>query len=481
MSTARKNTWYWINSAISLLLMFGFGFLPAPDPITPMGMKVLGSFLGLLYGWMFVELGWPSLFGVLSLSLSGVMTMDQILVAGIGNSTFALVLFMLIFAALVDSVGGCKYIATYCITRKWMSGRPWVFISIFLFAAYVMGAAINSVPVILVFWAILYSICKQCGYKPFDQFSSFMVIGVFYASVLGLAVFPFKTMPLVVLGTFQKLGGPAIDYLSFFLFTLPLTILCLIVYLLMGKFVFRIDTKALAQIRLDEIDKSDLKLDRTKKLVLGALLLLIVLMLIPSVLPKDFVLTQVLSKWTTTGIPMLFIGFFALLKFGGEPVLPLQKVAAQGVKWDVMFLVMAVLPFSSAIQSEDCGITAFMMDKFAPFLSGKSSMFFIIAVMVVALILTNFLNNALAGSIILPVVYPFLGAMGIDPVIMCMLLIIVLNLAILTPAASPMAAVCFSNSAWVKMKDIYKFCIPSCIVAFLICVVLGIPLSNIIF
>lgn len=282
----KKNTWYWINSVISLLLMFGFGFLPAPDPISPMGMKVLGSFLGLLYGWMFVELGWPSLFGVLSLSLSGVMTMDQILVAGIGSSTFALVLFMLIFAALVDSVGGCKYIATWCITRKWMSGRPWIFISIFLFAAYVMGAAINSVPVILVFWAILYSICKQCGYKPFDQFSSFMVIGVFYASVLGLAIFPFKTMPLVVLGTFEKLGGPSINYLSFFLFTLPLTILCLVVYLLMGKFIFRIDTKALAQIKLEEIDKSDLKLDRTKKLVLGALVLLIVLMLIPSVLQK---------------------------------------------------------------------------------------------------------------------------------------------------------------------------------------------------
>ena len=44
---------------------------------------------------MFIELGWPSLFGVLALSMSGCMTMDQILVAGIGSSTFSLVLFML--------------------------------------------------------------------------------------------------------------------------------------------------------------------------------------------------------------------------------------------------------------------------------------------------------------------------------------------------------------------------------------------------
>lgn len=83
--SVNKNKLYWMHSFISLALMFGFGFLPPIEPITAMGMKVLGAFLGLLYGLMFIELGWPSLFGVLALSMSGCMTMDQILVAGIGS------------------------------------------------------------------------------------------------------------------------------------------------------------------------------------------------------------------------------------------------------------------------------------------------------------------------------------------------------------------------------------------------------------
>ena len=479
--SVNKNKLYWMHSFISFALMFGFGFLPPIEPITAMGMKVLGAFLGLLYGWMFIELGWPSLFGVLALSMSGCMTMDQILVAGIGSSTFSLVLFMLIFAALVDSVGGCQYIATYCITRKWTAGRPWLFITLFLFAAYAMGAAINSVPVILVFWAILYSVCKQCGYKPFDSFSTFMAVGVFYSSVMGLALFPFKTMPLIVLGTFEKLGGPAIDYLSFVLFTLPLTILGLIVYILMGKFVFRIDVTALKKLKLEEIDQNVLQLNTQKKMVLWALVLLIVLMLVPSLLPKELAITQILAKWGAVGIPMLFIGFFALVKINGQPILPLQKVAASGVKWDVLLLVMAVFPFSSALQNADCGITAFVLEQLAPILSGQSVMLFLVAVMVISLFLTNLLNNALAGSILLPVVWPFLDTMGIDPVMMVMLVIIVLNLAMLTPAASPMAAVCFSNSDWVRIKDIYRICIPNCIITFILFVILGIPLANIIF
>ena len=39
---------YIINVIITLALMFGFGFLPPIGSITPIGMKVLGCFLGLV-------------------------------------------------------------------------------------------------------------------------------------------------------------------------------------------------------------------------------------------------------------------------------------------------------------------------------------------------------------------------------------------------------------------------------------------------
>ena len=56
-----KNAAYYINSVITVVLMLGIGFLPAPDPMTPMGMKVLGIFIGALYGWTTVNTVWPSI------------------------------------------------------------------------------------------------------------------------------------------------------------------------------------------------------------------------------------------------------------------------------------------------------------------------------------------------------------------------------------------------------------------------------------
>ena len=57
-----------INFAITLLLMFCFRYLPAPEPITPYGMALVGVFVGLIYGWCTLSETLPaSLVGLVAL------------------------------------------------------------------------------------------------------------------------------------------------------------------------------------------------------------------------------------------------------------------------------------------------------------------------------------------------------------------------------------------------------------------------------
>ena len=55
-----------IHIAITLLLMFGFGHLPTFSTVTPVGMKLLGVFLGVVYGYSTCEVIWPSLFAFIA-------------------------------------------------------------------------------------------------------------------------------------------------------------------------------------------------------------------------------------------------------------------------------------------------------------------------------------------------------------------------------------------------------------------------------
>lgn len=68
-----KSIKYYFHTIICLLIMFGFGQLPAVEPLTPLGMRLIGIFLGLLYGWVFVDIVWPSMAGLLALMLIGGM------------------------------------------------------------------------------------------------------------------------------------------------------------------------------------------------------------------------------------------------------------------------------------------------------------------------------------------------------------------------------------------------------------------------
>ncbi|MEF9958448.1 MAG: hypothetical protein RR448_12500 [Niameybacter sp.] len=66
-TSSKINVKYLVHCSIGLLLMFGMGYLVPIEPITPMGMKVLGIFLGvyiLTSTDTAIFLFWPILYGL---------------------------------------------------------------------------------------------------------------------------------------------------------------------------------------------------------------------------------------------------------------------------------------------------------------------------------------------------------------------------------------------------------------------------------
>ena len=52
----KPNLMYFVHTVICLVIMFGVG-QPSPiEPLTPLGMNLIGIFLGVLYGWIFIDI-----------------------------------------------------------------------------------------------------------------------------------------------------------------------------------------------------------------------------------------------------------------------------------------------------------------------------------------------------------------------------------------------------------------------------------------
>lgn len=138
-----KNTWWYINSILVILLTIGIGYLPPFGQITPLGMKVLGVFIGVLYGWCTVSMLWPSVWGIVALGCTGFCTVKESFGLAFGNDIVLLVVAVFMFAKYLEDSGLSQYMANWFISRKIGEGRPWVFTALILAAAYMLSSFVS--------------------------------------------------------------------------------------------------------------------------------------------------------------------------------------------------------------------------------------------------------------------------------------------------------------------------------------------------
>ena len=69
--------------------------------------------------------------------------------AAFGSDTWLFVLFVLVFAAMVNNSGASRVIANWMASRKFAQGKPWVISGMLLTIAYVIGALISVTPGIM--------------------------------------------------------------------------------------------------------------------------------------------------------------------------------------------------------------------------------------------------------------------------------------------------------------------------------------------
>ena len=149
MATAvkpRSNIKFYIEVGITLAFMFLFRFLPAPAPITPYGMSIVGIFIGLIYGWSICQgvLTWPALIGMAALAFTDYGTASQVMIAAFGNDTVALTIIGMFFIGPVMESGVTEYALTRLCASKLCVGRPWRLTIFLLLGCTLLGIIMNT-------------------------------------------------------------------------------------------------------------------------------------------------------------------------------------------------------------------------------------------------------------------------------------------------------------------------------------------------
>jgi len=473
-----KQTSYYINSFITVAIILVFWFLPPLGLITEMGMKVLGIYVALLYGWSTVGLIWPSFLGIFFLGFSGYDTIPNLINGGFGNPTNVYILLICLFAYYVTQSGLSDIMVKSIISRKFAKGKPWMITWLFFTATYAVGAFVSMTPACLLVWSVFTKYCKDIGFKKGDKYPITTIIGIALSGLMGFTVFPFRPPGSALVGMLIESGGnvPFVSYVvSAFIMGYGMVLL----YLAMCRFIFRPNVDLLK----NEYDfGAAQKMTPYQKQIMALTIILIVLFIIQSAFPATLP-GQFLGKFGTTGVVLALLMVMVFMKKkDGASFIDIIEGTRMGVVWPVFYMLVVGMTLATALAADSVGVKAQIIAWLDPLLGGSGGRVLLIALSaLIAIATTNFMNNMTSALIVYNVAILYVEVLGINPALMVCLIGVTSNVSIVLPSANPIAAVMHGMTDWVTSREIYKYSIPIVIGAFAICVLFTVVLGDLIF
>ena len=118
MSTAQKKiNLNIVHYIIVLFLMFGFRYISPFGGLNEISMQVIGVFAGIIYGWITLSIGWPSILGLVAFGLTDYTNMTDLLVSAFASQTVVMIMGLLLLAAFIQQADDsyCRFSA---LTQK---------------------------------------------------------------------------------------------------------------------------------------------------------------------------------------------------------------------------------------------------------------------------------------------------------------------------------------------------------------------------
>ncbi|MGE4274359.1 MAG: SLC13 family permease, partial [Desulfitobacterium sp.] len=456
------------------------------DPIgaiTPVGMHILAIFVGMVYLWSTVDSIWPSILGLFLIGLSGYANFKTIALTAFGSEVVVLFTLSMILFAAIEYTGCTQYMARFFLTRKVINGKPYTFLTVFFLASFFLSGFTSPLASLLIFWPIATEFLKEFNIEKGTKEYAFSIFGVYVAATFAQPMFPFKGAALAIVGTFQKISGFQVNYASYVAYNIIMSMIMLAIFMLIAKFFLRLDLSSFKKVNVEQFKRNPLPpMNMQQKILMGAVVAYVVLLMAPSVMPATWLITAVLNNMGTLGVTFIVIVAVMLIKVDGKPALPYRAVAAKSFSWDIYFLVAAAMYGADAVSHQSTGIKVWLIDILQPLLGGKPELIFVGLMIVFILITTNFANNAGMAIILLPILLAFAPQYpDMNVVAVAITITMAAFFAILTPAASPYAGMMHARKDLIEMKYILQFGFPIVIAGWVVYTFVGYQLAKMFF
>lgn len=389
VQAAKKNNIY-LHAIIVGIFMFLFRFIPAPAPITAYGMQVLGIFIGLLYGWCFAgNLVWPSLLAIAAMALTDYGGGMAVVGSLFSNASVGLIMFGSFMMGPLNESGAGEWLMAKMLSSKLVAGKPWRITAMLVVGLYGLTLIVsNQILVLLLVMTILPGTLQQAGYTPQDKYSNMLMMGIVIGQLMSIMAFPFHGMALMPIGTMYAATGLTMDIGKWMMVVIPYSFIALCGYVLLMK-LMRCDASKMMDISTGAMrEKAAEKLSSYAKACLIATSMLLIGCIVISLCGS----IHVISNFSIYGWLVLLPALMLIIHIEDKPLLTVDMIK-QYFPWDLFLCLASAMFVAGQLTAEGTGIGILLGGVLGSFYSAVGEYMFLVICGLLAIILTNFLNN----------------------------------------------------------------------------------------
>lgn len=436
-----------IGFVIGSLFLFCFPMImPSIGSLSVDAITMIGIFIGAIILWLTVDVGWPSLLILFSLTqLSGV-TIGTVMSNSLGNNTIAFLIFSCALTYALSVTGLLRRIALWFVNTKIAQKSPWHFAAMYFISILLIGSFISPTVLFVLFFALAKEIYDINYLQKGNEYAKMLMIGTAIMTSISCAMTPIAhTFPLMAIGFYESATGEVINWINYMRVGIPAGLLAAaatfaILWLGFKNKITNIKIMAFA---------NDKKITKKEIIALTIFLIVVIMWLMSGLFPDAF---PTLKAWTTTIPPML--GVIVLCLFG---IINFNDAIKNGVPWTAIILCASTLAVGKWLTSADLGITAAIGEIMSNIIGTPTAFGMILAIVAFTIIMTNLMSNIVTTTVAYNLLTPIVIATGIiSPVLSTILIGICASMAYATPPAIAHVALA-AGSEYCDSKDMLKY------------------------
>lgn len=486
MTERKTPAGHWLTLVCSVLVILAVKLLPPPAGLSAAGFQILGILAVALLLFLSWGTGWPSMAIIALMMTVPGLNAAKVTQATFGNNTVVFLLLCFMLAACLTQSGVARRVAIWFLTNKLARRSPWLTVLMYLAAVYVLDLVLSAAVCIMILLPILLSIFENVGLEKERRpaLASMLLFGTVAVAQLANGSNPIShAVTTQGFSLYQSYTGVEMDFFRFILIGTPVSLVGSAALYLMVRFLWRPDVSCLSAIDYDALSASCGPVTKRERWSIFFYAVCVVLWLLPGLSTYFFPAAEPLLRSINNCFPPLLALFLMnFIHVDGAPILSWDE-AVKGVNWPTVIFIASIMGFGSFMGNAEIGLPAWLSGVLSPLLTDVSPMMFLLAMVFIVNVLTNFCSNSVALAVVFAVALPismtvYRGAL--DPMLVAILVTSSSQNGWATAPATPTAAVAYA-SGWGNPKAIARWGLLFMLIQIVICLVLGTALSRLFF